>query len=301
MEVIAARSERRVNYPAGLSHRRGQVLAGATAAAALAAAATMAVGRVTLERRLTREVDALFAARSGAPPAIITDAALADLPEPVRRWLRYSQVVGTACPGAVRLKQVGQFRLAEDKGWMPYTAAQYYTTDPPGYIWIARFQMAPLLSVTGRDRYMDGEGSIDMRLLSLVPVANKRGGGLNQGALLRYLNETMWFPAAACSRYITWDEVDGASARATMSYAGVTASATFMFDEQGRLTNMMAQRYNDARNALEIWSTPIQAYGEFEGVRVPIGGEGVWHYAGGNFPYIRLRITNIEYNQPARY
>jgi hypothetical protein len=199
----------------------------------------------------------------------------------------------------VRLKQEGQFRLGEDQDWMPFTAEQFYTTDPPGFVWTARFQMAPLLSVTGRDRYAGGEGSIDMRLLSLIPAANKRGGGLNQGALLRYLNETMWFPAAVLSPYIIWEAIDAMSARATMSYGGVTAAATFIFDEQGRLTDMVAERYDDARDRLETWSTPISAYGEFEGVRVPVAGEGIWKYETGDFSYIRLRITEIVYNPPA--
>ena len=55
---------------------------------------------------------------------------------------------------------------------MPFTAQEYYTTDPPGYLWTATFTMAPLVTVRGRDRYAEGQASIDMRLLSLIPVAN---------------------------------------------------------------------------------------------------------------------------------
>ena len=67
------------------------------------------------------------------------------------------------------------------------------------------------------DRYVDGRGSIEMRLLGLMPVANARGERLDQGALLRYLNETMWFPAAVLSPYIAWEGIDATSARATMT------------------------------------------------------------------------------------
>jgi hypothetical protein len=161
--------------------------------------------------------------------------------------------------------------------------------------------MAPLVSVLGRDRYMDGQGSIQMRLLAVVPVADKRGGGLNQAALLRYLNELMWFPAAALSPYIAWESIDTTSARATMSYRGTTGSAMFRFDDAGRLTDMVAQRYNDARGRLETWSTPIAAYGEFGGMRVPVSGDGVWKYDTGDFTYIRVRVTDIEYNRPSPY
>jgi hypothetical protein len=184
---------------------------------------------------------------------------------------------------------------------MPFEAEQYYTTDPPGFVWIARFQMASALTIFGRDRYADGVGSIRMWLLSLIPVVGKSGGGLNQGALLRYLNETMWFPAAAVSPYITWEALDAHSARATMRYGGVSGSATFVFDEQGRLADMFAERYDDASGGLQPWSTPIAAHGEFDGVRVPVAGEGRWRYPSGDFTYIRLRVTTLEYDRPRRF
>ena len=86
----------------------------------------------------------------------------------------------------------------------------------------------------------------------------------------------MWFPAAVLSPFIALEGIDAHSARATMSYGGVTASATFLFDSQGRLTDMTAERYNDATGQLAPWSTPIPADGEFDGVRVPVAGEGIW-------------------------
>jgi Family of unknown function (DUF6544) len=273
---------------------------GAGAAFAVVAA-SLSGGRLLFERRVSGEVERLFAASQVSQPSIVTEADLAGLPAPVQRWLHSANAVGHERPVTIRLRQEGQFRLSEDKGWMPYTAEQYFTTDPPGFIWSASFQMAPLLSVRGRDRYVDGRGDIDMRLLSLVPVAKKSGGGLNQGALLRYLGEIAWFPGAALSPHITWEEVDSTSARATMSYQGTTASATFTFDEQGRITAITAKRYNDAKGRIEAWTIPIRAYGEFNGIQVPVEGEGVWNYSSGDFTYIRWRITNIEYNQTSLY
>jgi hypothetical protein len=76
----------------------------------------------------------------------------------------------------------------ERRGWLPFEVEQYFTTNPPGFLWKASFRMAPLVSVVGRDQYRDGEASMQMRVLSLIPVANKTGGGLNQGDLLRYLD-----------------------------------------------------------------------------------------------------------------
>jgi hypothetical protein len=273
----------------------------AVAALVTATTASLAIARITFDRRLSAEVADLFASAQPAEPAYLTESDLTNLPAPVQRWLRYSGVVGQARPSTVRLAYDGDFRLSDDQAWMPYASQTYYTTNPPALLWTAEFRMFRVLPIAGRDRYAGGEGSIAMKLLSLIPVADKTGGGLNQGDLLRYLGETCWFPAGAVAPYISWEPRDERSAIATMTYAGVTALATFYFDDEGRITSIAAQRYNDARGRLEPWTIPITAYGEFGGIRVPVEGEGVWNYASGDFTYIRWRVTGIEYNRPERY
>jgi hypothetical protein len=158
-----------------------------------------------------------------------------------------------------------------------------------------------MVSVVGRDQYRDGQASIQMRALSLVPVANKTGGGLNQGDLLRYLGELQWFPAGALADYVTWEPREADSAKATMRYGGVTASMTFVFGTEGRLLEERAVRYNDARGRNESWVNRNDADAEFGGLRVPAEGEARWEYDSGPSPYIRWRVTAVEQNQPARY
>jgi len=182
---------------------------------------------------------------------------------------------------------------------MPFTAVQHYTIDPPGFIWTVSMKMFPFVEIAGRDKYEDGEGSIDMRVLSLVPVAKKAGGELNQGAALRYLNEIMWFPTAALSPAITWTEDDANSAIAIFSHVGITVTAQFFFDADGRIVNMTASRYNDEQGEILPWSTPIDGYGEFAGIRIPVEGRGIWEYSDGSFEYIRLTIQEVEYDPPA--
>ena len=75
----------------------------------------------------------------------------------------------------------------------------------------------------------------------------------------------------------------------------------FWFDEQGRLADITAERFDNARKAILPWSTPISDYGQFAGIRVPVEGAGVWHYEQGAFPYIRLRVIDLEHNRPEPY
>lgn len=280
--------------------KRVKVVLGALTTLAVLAA-SVGTGHAVFARQIDREVGELLAAGGNARPTALTEDDLAGLPAPVQRWLRYSRVVGMERPATIRLKQVGQFRTGEGQAWMPFEAEQYFTTDPPGYIWSVTMQMAPLVTIRGRDRYMDGTGEIEMRVLSLIPVADKSGGSLNQGALLRYLAEIGWFPAAAVSPYITWQRLDDNAARATISHGGVTTSGLFSFNAQGQLLAVVADRYDDTRNTLVRWSGINRAYGELGGVPVPVEGEAIWHYDSGDFSYIRLRVTNIEYNPPAQF
>jgi hypothetical protein len=109
----------------------------------LGAAATV-VGRLVYERRMASEIDALLNAARPAASTSVSERDLGRLPEAVRRWLRYSQVVGTQRPTTVRLRQHGEFQ-ADSRGWLPYEAEQYFTTDPPAFLWKASFRMLPLV------------------------------------------------------------------------------------------------------------------------------------------------------------
>lgn len=279
----------------GAASGRGRIAAFATLGLAFGA---LGLRSLTFERRLRNEVQSLLAASGRSEPAVVSEADLARLPAPVRRWLRWSGVVGAVRPATIHLRQEGHFRLGERQHWLPFRAESFYTIDPPGFVWPARFQLAPLLPITGRDAYVGGQGSIDMRVLGAVPVAQQRGPALDQGALLRFLNETVWFPAAVLKPYITWEEVDASAARATIRHGGVEVSATVTFDDLGRPTGMVAHRYRSVADRFELtsWSTPFHEYGEFGGIRVPVAGEGVWQLARGDFPYIRLRVTALAYD-----
>ena len=254
-------------------------------------------------QRFKREVVDLFAMIEDTAPEVVTEADLANLPSPVQRYLRYTGVVGMERIRAVRLRQQGFMRIKEGGPWLPLKAVQYYTTDPPAFLWRGSVKPMPLLWVTARDRYRGGRGNMVIRLLGLFKIADARAPELDQGTLLRYLNEGMWFPTVYLEDYIRWEAIDSVSARATMSFGGVTASAVLHIDELGQLTNFVAERYMEEKGEyrLETWSTPIDEYAELNGIMIPISGRAVWHLESGDFPYIQVDITDIEYGVPVPY
>lgn len=229
---------------------------------------------------------------------------LDELPPPVRRYLIYAGVVGKPIPRAVRLKQVGKIRSDTGRPWMPLDAEEYYTVDPPTFVWIASIRMAGLPVVTARDRYVQGAGGMLVKLASLVRIADATGEQMDQGAQMRYLNEaTLWFPAALLSANVSFEPVDKNSARLALTVGGKSVAATLYVDDDGKLTDFVAPRYRsvDGRFELETWSTPMTAYGEFQGLRVPVKGQGVWKLKAGDFAYIDLEVTELEYDVDRLY
>jgi hypothetical protein len=263
----------------------------------------VAAATASFKHNVDNQARALLARSAAASATVVRPDELERLPAPVRRWLDVSGVVGRERARTVRLQQRGEMRTGPDKPWMPVTAEQDFTVDPPGFVWSVDATMIRVLPIVGRDEYTGGHGHMLIKVGGLIPVADATGPEIDQGTLLRFLGEIIWFPSAALQPYISWQEVDARNARATMSHGGVTASALFSFDERGRFVRLTARRYmgsgKEAR--LEEWVVPVTAWRVVNGVEMPVAGDAFWKLAGGDFNYYRWQIVDVEYNRPAPY
>ena len=232
---------------------------------------------------------------------VITSEMLENLPASVQRYLAYTGVVGYPWIATARLKQAGKFRQGADRPWMPMAAEEFYTTQPPSLVWNARFKLAGLPLLRGRDRYESGHGHMFGKLAGLFTAFDVRGEELDQATMIRYLNEIMWFPTAFLGDNISWEAVDDRSAQVTFTDCGRSVSGTMIFDGIGRLINFTCMRYREVEGeySLDPWSTPMTAYGEFAGLKLPVRGQAVWNLPSGDLTYAELEITEIEYNSPA--
>ncbi|MCA9691533.1 MAG: DUF6544 family protein [Nannocystaceae bacterium] len=253
--------------------------------------------------RFQRESDevarALLASAPADPGAAVTSAELARLPEPVRRWLTSAGVVGKPRPRLVRLTQAGLLRTAPDQAYMPATAQQYFQTDAMAFVWRVRVTMARALPIAGRDSFVDGRGRMIIKLGSLVPLADAADARVDQGALLRYLGELVWFPAAALDPRIRWEATGEDTARATLTHGEVTGVAEFRFADDGRFLELTADRYmgSGPEARLERWRIPASEWRRYSGVVVPSRGDVIWELAAGDFSYYRWELTSLEYDR----
>ncbi|MGV3539708.1 MAG: DUF6544 family protein, partial [Rufibacter sp.] len=149
-----------------------------------------------------------FVSAPQPPAAVMEPGQFSSLPTPVQKWLNRSQIVGKQRLYSAYLTQQGRLRTSAGGNWMPVQAEQYFTIDTPGFLWIANVEAAPLVHLAGRDKFYQGKGHMLIKLLSLYPVANAMGKEIDQGTLLRYMAEMVWFPSAALSPYLTWAPID---------------------------------------------------------------------------------------------
>ena len=117
--------------------------------------------------------------------------------------------------------------------------------------------------------------------------------------MMRYLNEMTWFPTAFLETNVSFEPLDQTSAKVTLTDVGQHVTATMYFDAEGRLTDFVAPRsYGEG---LETWSVPVIEYGEFGGFNLPARCKAIWKLSEGDFEYIDVVITDLEYNVTSTY
>ncbi|MDW7671964.1 MAG: DUF6544 family protein [Bacillota bacterium] len=121
--------------------------------------------------QIARETKAFFS-NNPAAGHIIDEEMIKELPAPVKRWLENSGVMGKEAIQTVHLKQKGLMRLKpEQEKWISAESEQSFTVDHPGFIWRVKTSMAGV-PVIGRDLFMNGRGSMEIRLAGTIPVVN---------------------------------------------------------------------------------------------------------------------------------
>lgn len=267
----------------------------------VAAGLAMVVGSLAIrvfDRRVTREIGELFRYQGEAAPEIVCPEDLDGLPACVQRWLTNAGVVGREKIRTAWLGHEGIMRLKEDGPWMPFQASYYYTFDKPGFVWYTNVKAGPFMRLTGRDMLFKGKGYMLIKLFSLINVANAKDPEIDQGALVRFLAEIVWFPSAALKQYVTWEGLTENTARATIKTDGLSASGVFSFDDDGMPVQFAAQRYMSKAGgySLETWTVETGDFQETNGIKGPADIEVAWDLPAGKFVWFKAHTEGIIYN-----
>lgn len=271
----------------------------------IGAVAFVLVSSSSLQRSVEDEISVLSRSAEQTIPNPCHDEKIASLPEPVRRYLRYAMPAGGEPVRFVRMKETGEFRTDSAGEWMPLVAEQYFSTGFPGFIWHATIRYKSLFWIDVRDTYDGKKGNMLVKLLSTIPIANASGPEIDVSSLHRYVGEMPWFPPAFLNEeYISWEPVDSARARAVIIDGKYAATVEFSFDEVGRITKVTTdERYRTVGDQFirDTWTGYYGDYQEVGGFRVPMEIAGEWNLPEGDFSYVRLRVTGMEYDVFSQY
>lgn len=213
------------------------------------------------------EARRLIALQPAVPPRF-DPAMVSGLPEPARRFFCHAILPGTPLRRVARIEMSGRFGLGDRArpGYRPMRAWQVLAA-PHGFVWAMR---AGMISGSDSGRWTR------FRIGGLLPVARQGGTADHaRSAFGRHVAEALfWTPAAALpGPGVTWEAVDGTSARVTFRHAGMEQAVTVTVDDEGRAVQVSFPRWSDA-NAEGRWQ--VQPFGgilsdwrEVAGFRLP--------------------------------
>ena len=241
------------------------------------------------------------AARVPITPKSYDPRELEGLPAPVQRYFYAVLKEGQPLVAAVRVEHTGTFNMSENgEQWKPFKSIQRVITQHPGFVWHARIQMAPAMTVYVHDAYAAGEGLLTAKLFGLLTVMKQPSTPeLAQGELMRFLAETAWYPTALLpSQGAFWEAIDDTRARVTLADGQTTVKLMFRFDAQGLISSVRSEgRYRevDGIQAATPWQGHFWNYEMRDGILIPLEGEVAWMLKEGPKPYWKGRIQQIEY------
>lgn len=273
------------------SRRRARSGAAAGLVVAVAAAGFAVLfargGIVQMKRTFSKEVLAAGLEARGRPGAVVTEADLAGLLEPVQRYFRFMGVVGRARDTSFRAHLHAQFRPTRDSPWLPAEIWQYSSQPDVARIFHMKLRMKGL-PVYGRDTYVAGRGRMLIRPLDLFTIEDSQGSEYDVGELVTYLNDAVLFaPSMLLAPDVRFTPVDAASFDVALTNRGTTVSARVLVDERGAVRDFSTtDRFRGRTRAR--WTTPIERWEVVDGRPMPKGGRAVWHLPDGELEYARI-------------
>ncbi len=192
-------------------------------------------------------------------------------------------IVGHPRVRSFRVRMHGRIRSGPDAGWMPIVAEQVTTLEPAGAALLLR-RADVRHPGAGYHRFADGQATMVVKALGLVPVAREGGEVMTRSETVTFLNDLcLMAPAGLLTPAIRWEAVDNRQARAILTLGPHTVTGTLVFAPDGRLADFWSDDRGRAQPDGTVvegqrWSTPIlthRAFGPFT-----LAARGDARYAG---------------------
>jgi hypothetical protein len=257
------------------------------------------LGRGDLSAIHDARLRAAFAAQPLAPAPLLTEADLAPLPPPVRRWLRRAGVVGRPRPQNLRLAFDAEMFQKPGAKAMKAASVQHNFLGRPVRLFLMTARMFGL-PVKVLHAYEAEAATMRVRLASLVDVVDLSGEVISRAETVTLLNDLSFFaPGALADPRVAWTPMDDRAAQATFTNGRHVVTGTLSFDADGDLVDFASDDRPglvDGKLRPARWTTPVGDFRDFDGRRVPTVGRAIYHYPEGAFTYGVFKVSGIAWD-----
>jgi len=231
------------------------------------------------------------------PNSILTESDIQQLPEPVKKYLRYTGSLGKPKVNNFKIEFAGKIRKDEQSEWMPFTCEQYNFMETPTRLFFMKAVMKGL-PVAGYHCFKNGNAIMDIRLFSIFKVQYLDGAEMDLSETVTFFNDMcVVAPPTLIDKRIKWLEVEGNKVKASFMNNNITVSAWLYFNDKGELINFISEdRYSADSGKQYPWSTPLKDYQEIKGYKLAGNAEVIYSYPDRELCYGTFKLISIEYN-----
>jgi hypothetical protein len=226
---------------------------------------------------------------------------LDSLPEPARRYFRYTISPGAPLVSVAEIDMLGElgFGTRDEPAYRPMAARQILAP-PNGLVW--RLRAGP---ISGSDGATPVTSWTRFWLLHLIPVVRiSDDSDHHRSAFGRVVAEgAFWVPSSLLpGERVTWEPVDENTARAIVSYRDDEQTVELTVAPDGRPTRVLIQRWSNQNPQNEYRRQPFGGYlsefREIDGYRLPMRVEGGNHIGTADyFPFYRAEVQEMRFPQ----
>ncbi|PSR57004.1 hypothetical protein AHMF7605_27715 [Adhaeribacter arboris] len=227
----------------------------------------------------------------------LTETDIQHLPEPVKKYLRFTGSLGKPKVNTFKVEFTGKIRKDEQSEWMSFTSEQYNFMETPTRLFFMKAVMKKL-PVAGYHCFKNGAAYMDIRLFSLFKVQYQDGAEMDLSETVTFFNDMCCLaPPTLIDKRIKWLEVENNKVKASFTNNNITVSAWLFFNDSGELINFVSEdRYSADAGKQLPWSTPLKDYHEINNYKLFGNAETIYSYPDRDLCYGTFKLIKLEYN-----